>query len=198
MIVIVDTSVFNRYSIRNAFEYIGADVVVDGAQPVVPGVCAFAAGMQSLNESGLLEVLTREVVENGKPTLGVCLGMQMMAERSQEDGDHAGLGWFAGVSRRLTPSEPGLKVPHIGFNVVRQDTRSPLFRGCPDECDYYFLHSFHLDCPETQIIATCDYGGRVVAAIQKDNLFAVQFHPEKSQSSGLQLLRNFVNMGNDG
>jgi glutamine amidotransferase len=201
-IVIVDTGVANRHSIRNALEHIGCDVTLsadaaairDADKLVFPGVGAFGAGMRSLDARGLVEVLRKEVTEQGKPILGICLGMQMMAEVGEEDGEHPGLGWLSGRVRRLAPSGPQLKVPHIGFNTVTWRPGSRLFAGLPDAADFYFVHSYHVDTAAEVVAATADHGGAFTAAIERDNIMGVQFHPEKSQAAGLQLLRNFVGL----
>jgi imidazole glycerol-phosphate synthase subunit HisH len=201
-VVIVDTGVANRYSIRNALDYIGCKVEVS-ADPkqiraaerlVFPGVGAFEAGMRSLHARGLLEVLRDEAIDRRKPILGICLGMQMMAEASEEDGTHLGLSWIPGRVRRLKPDQPDLKVPHIGFNTVTWRPGSHLFRGLPEAPDFYFLHSYYLDSTGSFVSGTVDYGGQWTAAIERNNIMAVQFHPEKSQAAGLQLLRNFINL----
>jgi imidazole glycerol-phosphate synthase subunit HisH len=201
-IVIVDTGVANRHSIRNALEYIGCEVELT-AEPerirnadkiVFPGVGAFAAGMRSLRARNLIEPLREQAIEQRKPILGICLGLQMMAEAGEEDGEHAGLGWIAGRVRRLAPGDPGLKIPHIGFNAVSWRATSRLFAGLPQPADFYFVHSYWLDTEPELVCGTVEYGGAFTAAVEHDNIMGVQFHPEKSQAAGLQLLRNFVNL----
>jgi glutamine amidotransferase len=201
-IVIVDTGVANRHSIRNALNFVGCDVEMT-AEPesirnadklIFPGVGAFKPGMRSLRSRKLIEVLREQVVERRKPILGICLGMQMMAEASEEDGEHSGLGWVSGRVRRLAPKSADLKVPHIGFNSVTWKESSRLFAGLPQPADFYFVHSYYLDTEPDFVVGTADYGEQFTVAIERDNIMGVQFHPEKSQGAGLHLLRNFVNL----
>ncbi len=201
-VVIVDTGVANRHSISNALRHIGSDVELTAdadrirraSKLVFPGVGAFEAGMQSLRSRGLIEVLREEVLERGKPILGICLGMQMMAEIGEEDGEHEGLGWIKGRVRRIAPRDPSFKVPHIGFNSVDWNEKSRLFQGLPQPADFYFVHSYQVEADVDTISGTVEYSGTVTAAIERGNIFGVQFHPEKSQAAGLKLLSNFVEM----
>lgn len=201
-LVIVDTGVANRYSIMNAFRHIGCDPVLSSAPDeirqasklVFPGVGAFAPGMRSLHNRGLIDVLTEQVMQKGVPILGICLGLQLMAQMSFEDGETPGLGWIEGNIRRLAPRDSSLKVPHVGFNTVRIHPDSRLFRGLPPDSDFYFVHSYYLDCDSQIVTGTFDYGDSYTAAIERGNIFATQFHPEKSQSAGLTVLRNFAAM----
>lgn len=201
-LVIVDTGVANRHSVRNALEYLGCKVelsadpalIRNASKLVFPGVGAFEAGMRSLHARGLIDLLREQVIERRTPILGICLGMQMMAEKGEEDGNYAGLGWIPGTVRRLRPRDPTLKVPHIGFNSVTWDPRSRLFAGLPEIIDFYFVHSYYLDSADSAVCGKVDYGGPIAVAIEQGNLMGVQFHPEKSQAAGLHLLRNFVKM----
>lgn len=200
-IAIVDYGMGNVRSLMNAFEYIGEHVLTT-ADPaelekadrlVLPGVGAFGDAMKSIHASGLLPVLNRLVLDIKKPVLGVCLGMQLFAKSSLEHGMHEGLGWLDASIVPLEVEAPA-KVPHVGWNTVHFTTDDWLFAGLPDgESDYYFVHSFHMLCsnPEDQI-ATTDHGGIVTAAVRRGNLVATQFHPEKSQDNGLQLLQNWI------
>lgn len=200
MIVIVDTGVANRHSVCNALRYLGAEAVVSrdpadlraASKLILPGVGAFEAGMCALGSRGLIEPLTDEVKGKGKTVLGLCLGMQLMAEASEEGGSHTGLGWIPGQVRRLTPDIASLKVPHVGFNSTTYREDCPLFAGLPQGADFYYVHSYRLDCPSSIGAAWCDHGGRFISGISVGNIHGVQFHPEKSQSAGLALLRNFV------
>lgn len=200
-IAIIDYGMGNLRSLLNAFEYVGEDVIIT-ADPeamaaadrlVLPGVGAFGDAMRAIRKSGLQPVLDRLALEVRKPILGVCLGMQLFAKSSREHGEHEGLGW---LDAQVMPLDvlPPAKVPHVGWNAVGFADGDWLFAGLPNgESDYYFVHSFHMICndPEDRI-ATTDHGGVVTAAVRRGNLVATQFHPEKSQDNGLQLLQNWL------
>lgn len=204
LVGVVDTGIGNIQSVVNAFETIGASVhMIDRpaaleavTHVVLPGVGAFAHGIGRLRERGFVPVLERVVLEQRKPFLGICLGMQLLATRSFEHGVHEGLGWIPGDVRRLTPSDSSLRVPHVGWNDVRVVTPCAFTRGLHTEPTCYFVHSYHL-VPQRRedVLAVCDYGGEVVAAVARDNIIGVQFHPEKSLRDGLHLLSNFLALG---
>jgi glutamine amidotransferase len=164
---------------------------------VLPGVGAFAdcrAGLHAV--IGMPEALEERVIRGGAPFFGICVGMQLMATRGLEKGEHPGLGWIDGEVRLLTPADPALKVPHMGWNTLAFRRSHKLLEGLVDGAaglHAYFVHSYHVvtAAPET-LIATADYGGAVTAAVGRDNLFGTQFHPEKSQTLGLALIRNFL------
>jgi glutamine amidotransferase len=201
MIVVVDYGLGNLFSVAKAFEMIGAEVMIS-ADPaaiaqadrlVLPGVGAFGDGMDYLSRNGLDKILSNEVLVNKKPFLGICLGMQLLGDVGFEYGEHKGLSWIKGKVRKLEVSGD-LKVPHVGWNDVVRVKESPMFEGIKNSADFYFVHSYQLVCEESDnIVATTTYGETVTAAVQKDNIFATQFHPEKSQEVGLKLLENFVN-----
>jgi len=161
---------------------------------VLPGVGAFADCMAGLTAvDGLKDALAEAVVAKGRPFLGICVGMQLMAEAGVEFGRHAGLGWIAGEVRRLAPADAALKIPHMGWNRLAFVRPHPLFAGL-DEPFVYFVHSFAMrPARPADLVATADYGGAFAAAVGRDNLFGTQFHPEKSQAAGLALLANFLN-----
>jgi glutamine amidotransferase len=162
---------------------------------VLPGVGAFADCMRGLTAlPGMVDALTREVRERGKPFLGICVGMQLMAERGLEYGTHAGLGWIAGDVQRLAPSDPALKIPHMGWNeLVLDQPRHALLEGIAAGDHAYFVHSFELKAQKrSDIAAHTQYGGDVVAMVARDNIAGTQFHPEKSQAAGLRLIANFL------
>jgi glutamine amidotransferase len=142
----------------------------------------------------MLEALEREVVERAKPFLGICVGMQLMAERGLEHGTHQGLGWIAGEVRPITPEDPGLKIPHMGWNDLRMDGAGhPVLAGVAPGTDVYFVHSYQLVAANpAEVLARVDYGGPVTAVVGRDNMVGTQFHPEKSQAAGLRLIAGFL------
>jgi imidazole glycerol-phosphate synthase subunit HisH len=197
--VIVNYGMGNIGSVVNAFDALGEPCVVsDGPAAlaaadriVLPGVGAFHAAMDNLRSQGYEEALNEQVVHRGKPFLGICLGMQLVARDSQELGYSTGLGWIDGHVVKLEP-DGDRPVPHVGWNDLEPRRETALFDALADRPNFFFDHSFHLVCPAELVTATCDYGGDCVAAIQHENILAVQFHPEKSQRNGLRLLRNFL------
>lgn len=217
MIVIVDYGRGNLRSVHKGFEHAGARDVVVSSDPklvasadglVVPGVGAFQDAMNHFQESGLIEPL-RKRIEDGVPTLGICLGMQLMFDSSTELGHHRGLGLLGGEVRAIEPGK-GIKIPHMGWNTVRFAKHTPsvfsrshsgedhhsggsLFNGIDDETAFYFVHGYHCVPTDGAIITgTVNYGEELVCAVQHENLYAVQFHPEKSSAKGLHLLSNFA------
>jgi glutamine amidotransferase len=200
-IAILDYDMANLRSVQKAFEHVGAAAQiiskpeeVDRAdQLVLPGVGAFADAVATLRERGLVEAIKRHV-EKGKPLLGICLGLQILFETGYEDGEHTGLGILKGKCIRFDVDEKqGLKVPHMGWNQLTVRKASPLFRDLPPEGSVYFVHGYHVVPDDASIISTTtDYGGDFVSSIYRDNLMAVQFHPEKSQAVGLRMLANFA------
>ncbi|TAL02800.1 MAG: imidazole glycerol phosphate synthase subunit HisH [Rhodospirillaceae bacterium] len=201
-VAIIDYGRGNVRSVANALEYCGADTIVtadpraidDASHIVLPGVGAFGDAMAALQSRGLPEILHRQVFDKRKPFLGICLGMQLLADRGLEHGEHAGLGWIKGEVVRLEPGADALKIPHMGWNDVVVKSVHPLFAGVrPEALTFYFVHSYHFRAGQSDtVLATCDYGGPFTAAVAKDNMVATQFHPEKSQDSGIELLENFV------
>lgn len=171
------------------------DVVAKADRIVLPGVGAFAECKRGLeSKAGVVEALREAVLEKGRPFLGICVGMQLMASVGVEYGEHPGLGWIRGRVVRLAPDDAGLKIPQMGWNDLRlARPQHPLFAGLATGAHGYFVHSyqFELDDP-ADLLADVDYGGKVAAAIGRDNMIGVQFHPEKSQAVGLKLLANFL------
>jgi imidazole glycerol-phosphate synthase subunit HisH len=174
-----------------------ADLVAKAERIVLPGVGAFADCMAGLKAvPGMIEALEDAVIARSKPFFGICVGMQLLASVGREKIETPGLGWIAGAVEKITPADPALKVPHMGWNTLTLDHPHPLFEGIetgPDGLHAYFVHSyqFTLDDPATRI-AAADYGGPITAAIGRDNIFGTQFHPEKSQALGLALIGNFL------
>lgn len=170
-----------------------AEEVAAAERVVLPGVGAFADCMQGLaNLPGMVDALTSAVIKSARPFLGICVGMQLMASRGLEHGEHKGFGWIPGDVVKLAPAG-ALKVPHMGWNTLRVQHRHPLLAGLGVDDHAYFLHSFHLRASDKDtLLADTDYGGDVTAVVGRDNLVGVQFHPEKSQRVGLHLLANFL------
>lgn len=196
MLAIIDYGMGNLRSVQKALEQLGYEAVITTDRAVVarargiilPGVGAFADAARRLAELGL-DAEIRKAVAIGKPFLGICLGLQLLFEGSEENGWHAGLGIFKGWVRRLPP---GLKVPHMGWNQVQQAKPSALFAGIPDNTPFYFVHSYYVDPVEPDIVlARTDYGASFPCAVGRESIFGVQFHPEKSSRWGLKLLANF-------
>jgi glutamine amidotransferase len=170
------------------------DVIAKADRIVLPGVGAFAACKQALDlRAGVVEAISEAVKARGAPFLGVCVGMQLLADRGLEFGETAGLGWIDGEVRRLAPAGPHFKVPHMGWNALEVGDGHPLFDGLAGETHMYFTHSFALHPTRPHdTIAQVDHGGRFTAAVARGNIAGVQFHPEKSQAAGLRLLANFL------
>jgi glutamine amidotransferase len=200
MIAIVDVCSGNLRSVERALVRAGGDVVVTrdaetvrrADKIVVPGQGAFGVFMRGLVERGLGDAI-REAIESGRPFLGICLGMQVLFESSEEQGPCDGLGVIRGRVVRIAPAGPHIKVPHIGWNRVVHHRPDPILAGVADGAHVYFDHSYHAVPDDPALVALdSDHGIPITAAIRKDNIFACQFHPEKSQTVGLQMLRNFV------
>lgn len=170
------------------------DVVLNCERVVLPGVGAFADCMKGLaGVPGMIEALREKVLKEGAPFLGICVGMQLMATVGVEFGRHAGLGWIAGEVVKITPSDPALKIPHMGWNELKFEQDHALLKGIEPGAHAYFVHSYQFKpvLPE-DLIATTDYGGPLTAIIGNENIAGTQFHPEKSQATGLKLLENFL------
>ena len=200
MTVIVDYGVGNLFSLKSSFASLGVDVTVSGKKEdlqkadriILPGVGAFGDAAEKLRASGLYETLIEEAA-NGKPLLGICLGMQLLFEKSYEYGEHKGLGLIPGEIRPIADVIPAdYKIPHIGWNALDfSENKSSLFRYIQDGDHVYFVHSFYATGCKDYTIACSEYGAPLTAAVQKGNIFGCQFHPEKSGKVGLSILKAF-------
>lgn len=195
MIAIVDYGMGNLRSVQKAFEYLGYDAAItdqgkaleNASHIVLPGVGAFRDAIAALKAKDLDGMIKKEVAE-GKPFLGICLGMQMLFDRSSEDGEYEGLGLIGGEVVRF---DTDLKIPHIGWNTLYYNKRTALFDGIDDNY-FYFVHSYHAaKVANEDVETTCVYGYEFVASVNRDNIWGVQFHPEKSGDTGLKVLKNF-------
>jgi imidazole glycerol-phosphate synthase subunit HisH len=198
MIAIVDYGMGNLRSVSKAFEAVGHEAVVtrdratikNASHMVLPGVGAFGDCMANLERFDLVEPI-RSTIQSGKPFLGICLGLQLLFTESEEFGLHKGLGIIPGKVRKFV-LDPALKVPHMGWNQVNIQRACPLFDGIADGSNWYFVHSYFVDPADRTVVATTTtYGIPFVSSIWKENIVACQFHPEKSQSVGLRLIKNF-------
>ena len=203
MIAIIDYGVGNLFSLKSSLAAIGREAVVTGDRAVLraashvilPGVGAFGDAAARLRAAGMAEAVL-EAAAAGKPVLGICLGMQLLLERSFEYGEHRGLGLISGQVRDIGSVLPsGLAVPHMGWNQIEICRQDPLFAGLPENPYFYFVHSYYVDAADKScVLARVDYGVPMDVAVRRDNLCAVQFHPERSGACGLQLLKNFAAM----
>lgn len=200
-VILIDYGMGNLDSVRRAVEECGGRVALSktpsdlsaATHLILPGVGAFGAGMAGLAVRGLIEPMRTMVFERQVPFLGICLGMQLLATSGEEGGNHAGLGWIPGVVRLLKPAVPAERVPHVGWNEVHENCPSRLFEGIPSGKDFYFVHSYHFVCDDPKDrLAVTPYAGTFTAAVERGNIFGVQFHPEKSQRTGFHLLKNFL------
>lgn len=201
MIAIIDYDAGNIKSVEKALQYLGEEAVITrdageilmADKVVLPGVGAFGDAMEKLNRYGLVPVI-HEVVEKGIPFLGICLGLQLMFESSEEAPGVEGLGLLKGKIVRI-PEGDGLKVPHMGWNSLSFPKEGRLFAGIPENSYVYFVHSYYLQAEEDIVTATAEYGVTIHASVEKGNVFACQFHPEKSSTVGLSILKNFAGIG---
>jgi glutamine amidotransferase len=201
MIAIIDYEMGNLRSVQKAFERVGHSATItsdpaalpEAKRIVLPGVGAFRDAISALRERELVEPI-RAAVSSGKPFLGICLGLQLLFDKSYEDGEYEGLGIVPGnVVRFQVPSQ--YKVPHMGWNQLKFRLRPPIFKGIEDEPYFYFVHSYYVVPKDASVIATeTEYPGAFCSSVWRDNLFATQFHPEKSQAAGLKLLKNFAEL----
>ncbi|GLV25559.1 imidazole glycerol phosphate synthase subunit HisH [Sphingobium sp. Cam5-1] len=198
-LALIDYGAGNLHSVHNALRKAGAEDAVITADPevvakadriVLPGVGAFRACMDALSAiPGMIGAMNEAVGQRGTPFLGVCVGMQLLADAGEEFGRHEGLGWIPGTVRRIEPTDPAIKVPHMGWNKVVLNGTPPLL----ETGEAYFLHSYHFEADNpAHVAATTDHGGPLVAAVARDTIIGCQFHPEKSQTYGLSFLSRFL------
>jgi len=199
-IAIIDYDMGNVRSIENAINHVGDYEIHITSDPseiksssciILPGVGAFPDAMKKLREKQLIDVLSNEVMINKKPVLGICLGMQLLFESSEEIELTAGLGWIPGKVEYMNPGQ-GLRVPHVGWNSLRLQKEQSVFDFLQDDKDFYFVHSLWVNCPPQYKLATFDYGIEMTASVQKNNVVGMQFHPEKSQKNGLSAMKSFL------
>ena len=201
MIAVIDYDAGNLKSVEKALIFLGETPVITrdreellaADKVILPGVGAFGDAMDRLHQYGLVDGI-KEVVKKGTPFLGICLGLQLMFESSEESPGVEGLGLLPGKILKI-PETPGMKVPHMGWNSLKIDPNSRLFKGIPDGNYVYFVHSYYLKAGSEDIVAaTTEYGTHIHAAVEKGNLYACQFHPEKSSQTGLKILENFISL----
>lgn len=201
MIAIIDYGAGNLHSVKNALDFLGAESKITGSaseilsadKVILPGVGAFGSAMNALTASGLKEVIF-EVADKGTPLLGICLGLQLMFEKSEEAPDVKGLGLFKGTIVKIP--DRGLKIPHMGWNDIEVVKDSRILHNIGENPFVYFVHSYYLNASDESVAsAYTNYGERLGIAVEKDNVFATQFHPEKSGETGMKILKNFINLG---
>ena len=200
MIAIIDYDAGNIKSVEKAVQFLGEeavitrdrDVILNSDKVILPGVGAFGDAMEKINAYGLKETIY-EVIEKKTPFLGICLGLQLLFESSEESPGAVGLGVLEGEILRI-PAQEGLKIPHMGWNSIKITEGSKLFKGLEEDPYVYFVHSYYLKAKEDIVAATTEYSTLIHASVEKDNVFACQFHPEKSGTVGLQILKNFIEL----
>lgn len=204
MLAIINYGAGNLRSVQKACEYIGETAVITdnpneilkADRVILPGVGSFGSCMSAIRKAGLVGCI-HEVIDNGTPFLGICLGLQLLFEASEEDPGESGLGIFKGKCVKIPPAD-GIKIPHIGWNSITFPNPSPLFRGIDEGSFVYFVHSYYMNPEDKSIItAVCDYSKELPVALSRENVHATQFHPEKSGNVGLNILKNFIAMGGD-
>jgi len=198
-IKIIDYGMGNIQSVKNAFELFNSKVEIisdpsniknaDGI--ILPGVGAFSNAVKNLKERKLIEPLKEAVINKKVPLLGICLGMQLLADKSEERGNNEGLSFISGEIRKI-PHKEGLRLPHVGWNEVTIKKKEPLFKNIIDKGSFYFVHSYRFECDDEFVVATTNYGQKINAVVRKENIFGIQFHPERSQRKGLHMLANFI------
>jgi len=201
VITIVNYKMGNIRSVVNALEYLGIQSrvtsspqeIMQSEKLILPGVGSYFVAMQNLQSMNLIEPLNEVALVKKRPVLGICLGMQLLAESGTEEGEVRGLGWIPGHVKRFNFENSSHRIPHTGFNSVQFGAqKSALFESLGNQVDFYFVHSYHMECDDDYVSGWADYHGRFVASVERENVYGVQFHPEKSQSNGLMMLHNFA------
>ena len=198
-IKIIDYGMGNIQSVKNAFELLDCNVqIIDNPDEIknadgiiLPGVGAFGNAIKNLEEKKIINPLKDAVLDQKIPLLGICLGMQLLADSSEERGSNKGLSFISGDIRKI-PEIKGYRLPHVGWNDVSIKKEDHLFKNITDKSSFYFVHSYRFECDEDYVVATTDYGQNINAVVQKDHIFGVQFHPERSQKKGFHLINNFI------
>ena len=200
-VVVIDYDMGNTDSVLRAIEKCGGNPVLSNSKSdfesathlILPGVGAFKEGMDHLRDFGIKLMIEEEVIQKGKPFLGICLGMQLLADKGYENGEFEGLGWIGGTVQELIKTKENERIPHIGWNEINFTENNPLFETITPGKDMYFVHSYHFVCDDSKnVIATTPYCGNFISAVRKGNIFGVQFHPEKSQKNGFKVIKNFL------
>lgn len=207
MIAVIDYNMGNLASIRNALEHLGAEFVITrdpveikkASKIILPGVGSFRKAMNYLSDFELLPILEEQVNQKNVPILGICLGMQLLADWGTEDAEAGqptrGLGWIQGTVKRIEPTSAQLRIPHMGFNDLKIKKHTPILNDIPEDAHFYFVHSYHFCLGNVEdVIAVSDYGQEIVAMVARRHIYGVQFHPEKSQTVGLRLIKNFLDL----
>jgi len=202
MIIIIDYGMGNLRSVQKAFERIGiparisseADEILNAEKLVLPGVGHFECGMKNLRTKGLFDLLNKVVLNNKIPIIGICLGMQLMTEFSEE-GNCEGFGWIKARTQKFLFQNKELKIPHMGWNNLLIKNSDSIFKNITSDNFFYFVHSYYVTCEnEVDILAETNYSNNFVSSLNKDNIYGCQFHPEKSHDNGLKILKNFANL----
>jgi len=203
MISIIDYKMGNIKSIENAFSFLGVDYkivnskedILNSEKIILPGVGSFRQAMQNIKEMNMYDAIREVAIDKKIPILGICLGMQLLADSSQEDGVSNGLGLISANVYKLTTKDEKVKIPHVGFNTVFHENGGSLFHGLKDSTDFYFVHSYHFIADEQECVSSYSiHGEKFIASVEKENIYGTQFHPEKSQANGLRVLKNFVEL----
>lgn len=202
-IVIIDYGMGNHFSVQKKMNRLGYDAIItddvelikDSEKIILPGVGHFGRAMENLHQLNLIDILNEEVLQKKKPILGICLGMQLMASTSEE-GNTKGLNWIdATIDKFNVTDQLKYKIPHTGWNQIKPLKNSKLLDGIADSSEFYFVHSYHFNCKDkSDALFSTDYESAFISAVEHDNIIGVQFHPEKSHDTGMQLLKNFIEL----